>query len=160
MAVEIERKFLVVGDAWRSAATSATPIAQGYLATSEATTVRARLKGDRGYLTIKGRTTGISRSEFEYEIPVEDVRAMLAEMAVGGVVEKVRHLVDVGPHTWEVDVFEGANAGLIMAEVELPDEDALDAVPEWAGREVTSDPRYYNVYLAENPYPTWAGDAP
>ncbi|MBK6763810.1 MAG: CYTH domain-containing protein [Micrococcales bacterium] len=154
MGVEIERKYLVVGDAWRAQVVSATRIVQGYLARGEVT-VRARIRGDRAYLTIKGRSQGIARSEFEYEIPVPDAEAMLTELAEGPVVEKTRHLIDVGGHTWELDVFAGANEGLVMAEVELADADEQFDLPQWAGEEVSDDPRYYNVNLAREPFSQW-----
>ncbi len=154
MGVEIERKYLVVGDAWRAQVVSSTRIVQGYLARGEVT-VRARIRGDRAYLTIKGRSQGIARSEFEYEIPVPDAEAMLTELAEGPVVEKTRHLIDVGGHTWELDVFAGANEGLVMAEIELSDADEQFDLPQWAGEEVSDDPRYYNVNLAREPFSQW-----
>ena len=154
MGVEIERKYLVAGDSWRSQVVSATRIVQGYLARGEVT-VRARIRGDRAYLTIKGRSQGIARSEFEYEIPVPDAEAMLTELAEGPVVEKTRHLIDVGGHTWELDVFAGANEGLVMAEIELSDADEQFDLPQWAVEEVSDDPRYYNVNLAREPFSQW-----
>ena len=159
MAVEIERKFLVVGDQWRSAVTSSTRIVQGYLASTPDVTVRVRVRGDRGYLTIKGRTSGISRSEFEFAIPADDAEAMLGELATGPVVEKTRHLIDVDGHIWELDVFAGANEGLVMAEVELQSVGESFRRPDWAGDEVSDDPRYYNVNLAKHPYSRWGADA-
>lgn len=120
-------------------------------------TVRVRIRGDRGYLTIKGTSRGISRSEYEYEIPADEADAMLEELAQGPVVEKTRHLVDVDGHTWEIDVFAGANAPLVMAEIELGAADEEFAVPAWAGQDVSDDPRYYNVNLARTPYSNWAG---
>jgi adenylate cyclase len=154
MGVEIERKYLVAGDSWRSQVVSATRIVQGYLARGDVT-VRARIRGERAYLTIKGRSQGIARSEFEYEIPVPDAEAMLTELAEGPVVEKTRHLIDVGGHTWELDVFAGANEGLVMAEIELADADEQFDLPQWAGEEVSDDPRYYNVNLAREPFSQW-----
>lgn len=158
MGVEIERKFLVVHDSWKPHVVSATRIVQGYLAHTDTTTVRVRVKGERAYMTIKGTSSGISRSEYEYEIPVADAEAMLAEMAQGPVIDKVRHLIDVDGHTWELDVFAGENAGLVMAEIEL-DADTEDfVVPEWAGLDVSDDSRYYNVNLATNPFGNWGLD--
>jgi len=154
MGVEIERKYLVEGDSWRGQIVSATRIVQGYLARGDVT-VRARIRGDRAYLTVKGRSQGIARSEFEYEIPVADAETMLAELADGPVVEKTRHLVEVGGHTWELDVFSGANEGLVMAEIELADADEQFDLPQWAGAEVSDDPRYYNVNLAREPFSQW-----
>ncbi|MGB8020510.1 MAG: CYTH domain-containing protein [Candidatus Nanopelagicales bacterium] len=155
MGLEVERKFLVVGDAWRAHVTEANRIVQGYLAQAGGTVVRVRVKGEHAYLTIKGTSRGIARSEFEYEIPVDDALAMLAEMAQGPVVDKVRHLVLVVDHVWEVDVFAGDNAGLVMAEIELGDPEESFAQPDWAGQEVSDDPRYFNVNLARNPYANW-----
>ena len=160
MGVEVERKFLVTGDAWRDAVTSATRIVQGYIAQTETATVRVRVRAETGYLTIKGATTGVARSEYEYEIPVDDALGMLEEMAQGPVIDKVRHLVAVGTHVWEVDVFAGANAPLVMAEVELASADEHFVLPAWAGAEVSDDPRYFNVNLAREPYSTWAPSDP
>lgn len=158
MGVEIERKFLVVHDSWKSNVMSATRIVQGYLAHTDTTTVRVRIKGEVAYLTIKGTSTGISRSEYEYPIPVADAEAMLAEMAQGPVIDKVRHLIDVDGHTWELDVFAGENAGLVMAEVELDADNEDFTVPDWAGLDVSDDSRYYNVNLASNPFRNWGLD--
>ncbi len=156
MAVEVEHKFLVADDAWRRDATASTRIVQGYLAHEGRTTVRVRITGDRAFLTVKGESRGTSRSEFEYPVPVSDAEQMLAELAVGPVIDKVRHEVPVGDHIWEVDVFAGDNAPLVLAEVELaaPGEDFVR--PAWAGREVSEDPRYFNVNLAREPYSRWS----
>jgi adenylate cyclase len=158
VGLEIERKFLVVKDSWKPNVVSATRIVQGYLAHTDTTTVRVRVKGERAFLTIKGTSTGISRTEYEYEIPVPDAEAMLSEMAQGPVVDKVRHLIEVDGHTWELDVFAGDNAGLVMAEVELSADTEDFTVPEWAGLDVSDDPRYYNVHLASNPFRNWGLD--
>jgi adenylate cyclase len=158
VGLEIERKFLVVQDSWKPNVVSATRIVQGYLAHTDTTTVRVRVKGERAFLTIKGTSTGISRTEYEYEIPVPDAEAMLSEMAQGPVVDKVRHLIEVDGHTWELDVFAGDNAGLVMAEVELSADTEDFTVPEWAGLDVSDDPRYYNVHLASNPFRNWGLD--
>lgn len=158
MGVEIERKFLVVGDGWRGSVLSSSRIVQGYIARNDAATVRVRIKGDAAYLTLKGRSAGIARSEFEYEIPVGDAEAMLAEMAEGPVIDKVRHLIDVDGHVWELDVFAGENAGLVMAEIELGSDDEEFRVPDWAGPDVSDDSRYYNVNLAQNPFRNWGLD--
>jgi adenylate cyclase len=155
MAVEIERKFLVKNDAWRAQVDSEARIMQGYLANNANATVRVRVKGDAAFLTIKGATQGASRSEFEYPIPVADAEAMLSELAVFPPVDKVRHQIRVGTHVWELDLFHGENDGLVMAEVELSAEDESFEMPEWAGEEVTADPRYYNVNLARHPYKHW-----
>ena len=153
MAQETERKFLVAGD-FMPYVTAAIPIAQGYLCTDPARTVRVRRAGEAAYLTIKSAPDerGWSRYEFEQRIPVEDALELL-RMCVGNRIEKVRHLVPDGEgHTWEVDVFGGANAGLTVAEIELQDADETITLPAWVGREVTGDARYYNLALAIKPY--------
>jgi adenylate cyclase len=156
MGIEVERKFLVSDESWRDAVTSSTRIVQGYIAQTGSATVRVRVRGDKGFLTIKGLSVGVSRSEFEYEVPVADALAMLDELAQGPVIDKVRHLVTVGAHVWEVDVFAGDNAPLVMAEVELADSAQAFVRPDWAGVEVSDDQRYFNVNLARSPYSTWA----
>ncbi len=155
MAIEVERKFLVKNDAWRDQVESEVHIMQGYLANNAGLTVRVRVKGDEAFLTVKGATEGISRAEFEYPIPVADAESMLAELAISPPVDKVRYRIPVGDHVWELDVFAGENAGLVMAEVELGAEDEAFEMPAWAGEEVSADPRYYNVNLARNPYRRW-----
>lgn len=155
MATEIERKFLVKNDNWRDRAESGSALMQGYIANNATATVRVRLKGEQAFLTVKGRAEGITRSEFEYPIPPADARAMLAELAVSAPIEKVRFRVREGDHVWDLDVFGGENAGLVMAEVELAAEDECFTMPDWAGEEVTGDPRYYNVNLARNPFRNW-----
>ena len=155
MATEIERKFLVKNDAWRARVESASRISQGYLVADPHVTLRVRLRGDRACLTIKAKAAGISRSEFEYPIPVADAEAMLHGLIALPPVDKVRHLLRVGDHLWELDVFGGENAGLVMAEVELAAEDEAFELPDWAGEEVTGDPRYYNAYLARHPFTRW-----
>lgn len=155
MAQEIERKFLVGGD-FKSSAFKATRITQGYLSSVPERTVRVRVKGDKGYITIKGigNSTGASRFEWEKEIPVEDVKALL-EICEPGVIDKTRYLVKAGEHTYEVDEFYGDNEGLTVAEVELFDENEAFDKPSWLGEEVTGDPRYYNSMLMKNPYKNW-----
>ncbi len=155
MAQEIERKFLVSGD-FKSSAFKATRITQGYLSSVPERTVRVRVKGDKGYITIKGigNSTGASRFEWEKEIPVEDVKALL-EICEPGVIDKTRYLVKAGEHTYEVDEFYGDNEGLTVAEVELSDENEAFDKPSWLGEEVTGDPRYYNSMLMKNPYKNW-----
>lgn len=154
MATEVERKFLVIGDDWRAIGT-ATAFRQGYLSTVKERTVRVRVAGDRGTLTIKGVTTGATRSEFEYQIPVGDAQAMLDELCERPIIEKVRHTVGFAGKTWEIDEFGGVNAGLVVAEVELDDERESFERPPWIGDEVTGDPRYYNANLIEHPYSRW-----
>lgn len=151
MGIEIERKFLVTGDSWRAAVTESAALRQGYLSTSAKATVRIRILDDaRARLTLKGPTDGISRAEFEYEVPLADGLALF-EMARPNVVEKRRYLVPHAGLTWEVDVFEGAHAGLVVAEVELRSADQAVALPGWAGREVSHDDRYANASLSRHP---------
>ena len=147
MGLEIERRFLVEGDAWRDAATCARRLVQGYLAREDGVTVRLRLSDDRARLTIKG-PGGLVRPEFEYDIPRDDAAAMLDALCDGRRLAKMRHDVPHGGLVWEVDVFEGPLAGLVIAEVELPAADHPLPLPPWAGREVTDDPRYANAVLA------------
>jgi adenylate cyclase len=155
MGVEIERKFLVKNTSWRDAVEGQDAILQGYLAETERASVRVRVKGDRGFLTIKGAAAGVSRAEFEYGIPLEDARAMLDTLSSLAVIEKVRYRVRSGRHLWELDVFAGENAGLVLAELELTSEDEPFELPDWAGEEVSSDARYYNLSLARNPFSRW-----
>ena len=156
MGREIERKFLVISDAWRAGA-SAVRMIQGYLTPGPPASVRLRIEGDQAWLNIKESTLAIGRAEFEYPIPVADAQAML-ELCRGQIVSKTRHRVRHGRHTWGVDVFDGDNVGLVVAEVELKSEDEAITLPPWIGREVSVDPRYRNTYLAEHPYTTWPKD--
>lgn len=155
MGLEIERKYLVKNDSWRDAVESQQHVIQGYVVAAANATVRVRVKGDHAYLTIKGPSAGIGRSEYEYEVPVADGEAMLRELSATPLVEKTRYRVRCGEHLWDLDVFEGANAGLVMAEVELSREDEPFELPAWAGEEVSSDPRYYNASLANHPFRDW-----
>jgi len=158
MAKEIERKFLVKSDTWKkNTLLKKVNIKQGYLAKNKGQQVRVRVEDNKATLTIKGKAKGIARDEFEYEIPRVDGEAMLAGLCSGAIVEKIRHEVPHGAHVWEVDVFEGANRGLVVAEVELADEDESFLRPEWLGEEVSGDARYYNVSLARHPYGDWSG---
>lgn len=155
MAIEIEKKFLVKGD-FKPYAYKATQVIQGYISTLTGKTVRVRIMGDKGYLTIKGpvNQSGMSRFEWEKEITVEDVKQLLS-LCEPGIIDKVRYLVKAGPYTYEIDEFHGENEGLTVAEIELPDEDAEFERPEWLGEEVTGDRRYYNSMLLKHPYKTW-----
>jgi len=153
MGVEIERKFLVrdravLGDV------EGIPYRQGYLSTKADRTVRVRRAGSHAFITVKGRSAGATRAEFEYEIPVADAEAMLA-LCIPPLIEKVRHRVAHGGRTWEVDIFGGANEGLVVAEVELPSADAAVEMPPWVGAEVTGDPRYFNANLVTHPFRDW-----
>ena len=157
MSQEIERKFLVRGD-YKKEAFEALEITQGYLCAAQGCSVRIRIKGEKGYITIKGNrnATGVSCFEWEKEIYVEEAKSLL-ELAEPGIVEKTRHLVKNtdGKHTWEVDEFHGDNEGLTVAEIELSDENEPFDKPAWLGEEVTGDPRYYNSMLKRNPYKNW-----
>jgi adenylate cyclase len=154
MGIEIEHKFLVSSAGWRQAATRQTRFSQGYLSRDPARTVRVRIAGDAAFLTIKGETRGTSRAEFEYAIPVADARQLLA-LSDGPVVEKIRHLCPHKGMTWEVDEFLGANAGLVLAEIELAAEGQTFDRPAWLGQEVTGDARYVNANLAVKPFTSW-----
>ena len=154
MAKEIERKFLVVGDAWR-AMTRGTRYRQGYLSTNKQRTVRVRVIDGKGYLTVKGASVGAARSEYEYEIPAADADEMLEQLCEKPIIEKNRHKIPIGGVIWEVDEFLGVNEGLIVAEVELQSENQDFPKPEWVGAEVTSDPRYFNASLIAKPYSSW-----
>ena len=155
MATEIERKYLVRNDDWRARAHREVRYLQGYLATTRHCSVRVRVGGDTAFLNVKGATVGASRLEFEYTVPVEDAEVMLRELCAGRVVEKTRYFVPHGGREWEVDVFEGDNAGLVVAEIALDDEAETVALPDWAGEEVTGDVRYYNSHLAVTPFREW-----
>ncbi|MET0105987.1 MAG: CYTH domain-containing protein [Sedimenticola sp.] len=155
MATEIERKYLVKDDSWKGRVVSEARIKQGYLVKQPEMNVRVRIAKGTAYLTIKGSTQGISRSEFEYEIPVQDAEAILGLSEDLRVIDKTRYKVQCGEHIWDLDVFEGDNAGLIMAEVELEDEGEIFEMPAWAGLEVSGDPRYYNANLIDNPFSNW-----
>ena len=157
MATEIERKFLVVGEAWRSLGPGMV-YRQGYLSTVKERTVRVRVAGEKGFLTVKGVSVGATRSEYEYAIPLADAEAMLDALCQRPLVEKIRYRIPVGGFVWEVDEFAGVNAGLIVAEIELTAEDQTFPRPTWIGREVTGDPRYFNANLTVHPYGTWKAD--
>jgi len=155
VAREIERKFLVVNDDWRRQVHRSLEMRQGYMAAGGRSSVRVRLSGDQAWLNIKSRTVGVERHEYEYEIPAADGREMLEGLCEGPLIEKTRHEVPVAGHLWEVDVFEGDNAGLVVAEVELGRADEPFVKPGWAGEEVSHDPRYYNAALVSHPYRDW-----
>jgi adenylate cyclase len=154
MGKEIERKFLVKGDAWRSLA-KGTSYRQGYLNSAKERTVRIRTIDDKAYLTIKGLTVGATRAEYEYEIPIAECNAMLDTLAEKPIIEKTRYKIPFAGFTWEIDEFFGDNAGLIVAEVELESEEQAFKKPEWVGEEVTGDPRYFNSNLIGHPYSRW-----
>lgn len=155
MANEIERKFLV-RDLDFLAGHDGVRIAQGYLSTTPDSTVRVRLSGNDAWLTIKGRSTGATRLEFEYPVPVGDAQQLLA-LCQAGRIDKTRYKVPIGAHVWDVDVFHGDNDGLVVAEVELGEEQEAFVRPAWLGDEVTDDPRYFNSALSELPFSRWPG---
>lgn len=155
MAIEIERKFLVETDDWRRGVESQVRLVQGYLANHQTATVRVRIKGQQAFLTIKGATHGISRAEFEYPIPVADAEVLLRDLTVSPPIEKNRYQVRYRSDLWDIDVFSGANAGLVLAEIELETADQVVDLPPWLGNEVSHDSRYYNVNLARHPYHHW-----
>jgi len=155
MGIEIERKFLVANDAWRKDVISETRLKQGYLANQERASVRVRIGGNQAFLNIKSATLGIRRSEFEYEIPLSDAEDMLEQVAIRPFIDKTRYKVKCGEHLWEVDLFHGDNEGLIVAEIELDAEDECFELPEWAGEEVSGDPKYFNVCLVKHPCCRW-----
>ena len=164
MGIEIERKFLLADDAWRTAAHKVVPMAQGYLndlamvdSGAMQTSVRVRIEGESAFLNIKSREAGPSRQEFEYEIPLADARTLLA-LCVGGKIDKRRHYVQHAGHLWEIDEFHGDNAGLVVAEIELGSVDEDFAKPDWVGAEATHAQRYYNLALASRPYSQWCED--
>lgn len=162
VAIEIERKFRVVDEAWRSVVVKSVRMAQGYINDMDAlragrqnASVRVRIAGDQAFLNLKSRELGRSRQEFDYAVPMADAQALLA-LCVGGLIDKVRHYIPQDDLTWEVDEFAGDNAGLVVAELELPTVDHAFARPAWLGREVTEEQRFYNLALAERPYSRWS----
>lgn len=154
--IEIERKFLVTSNDFKEESEAQFEIAQGYLNSNPERTVRVRVKGDKGFLTIKGKSSesGASRFEWEKEIAIDEAKQLLL-LCENGVIEKTRYHVKKGKHLFEVDVFYGQNKGLVMAEIELSDENEAFEKPNWLGKEVTNDERYYNAYLSNRPYTSW-----
>ncbi len=164
MGIEIERKFLVTGEVWRDEAHKVLPMAQGYLndlamveGGGQKASVRVRIEGEEAFLNLKSRERGHTRQEFNYPVPVDDARELLA-LCVGGLIDKRRHYVQHAGHLWEVDEFLGDNAGLVVAEIELQHGDEAFQMPAWAGRQVTESLRYYNLALASRPYAQWSDD--
>lgn len=154
MGIEIERKFLVTDDSWRTLADTGTPYEQGYLSSNRDCSIRVRIEGEQARLNIKSATLGIVRTEYEYGIPVEEARELLDNFC-GNTVTKIRYLVPFAGRTWEVDVFSKENTGLVVAEIELENEEENPELPPWAGEEVSGDPRYYNTELSRHPYSRW-----
>ncbi|MDR3328449.1 MAG: CYTH domain-containing protein [Prevotellaceae bacterium] len=156
MAKEIERKFLVKSLDFKKTGTH-YKIKQGYLSTENNRVVRVRIYGSRAFLTIKNSAVGYSRDEFEYEIPIKDAKAML-KMCIQPIIDKIRYIVDYKGNKWEIDVFNGKNSGLIIAEIELKSPNSKFKLPDFVGQEVTADSRYYNSYINLHPYSTWKSD--
>ena len=156
MSIEIERKFLVSSDAYKSEAFRQSEIMQGYIASGNGRTVRVRIKNDKGFLTIKGPSAdgGLSRYEWEHEIPLHEARELML-LCEPGIIHKTRYEVQAGDLIFEIDEFYGDNQGLVIAEVELPDVHTAHSSPEWLGVEVTGNRRYYNAQLRKNPYKSW-----
>jgi adenylate cyclase len=154
--IEIERKFLVTSTAFLDEFRAKNRIVQGYLSSVPERTVRVRIKGNKGFLTIKGKSSdsGMSRMEWEKEIALEEAEQLLL-LCEAGVIDKIRYEIPVGKHLYEVDVFSGENEGLILAEIELESENETFENPNWLGMEVTNDTRYYNAYLSQKPFKTW-----
>lgn len=154
MGIEIERKFTVRHRAFLDGL-SGERLTQGYLSHAVHATVRVRIQGQTAWLTVKGQNQGARRLEFEYSVPVDDARQMLRQLCPAGVIDKTRYRLPIGQHVWEVDVFHGDNQGLIVAEIELTDDNEPFEHPDWLGDEVTDDPRYYNSALSQTPYSHW-----
>jgi adenylate cyclase len=154
--IEIERKFLVTSTAFLDEFQTKNRIVQGYLSSVPERTIRVRIKGEKGFLTIKGKSSdsGMSRMEWEKEIALEEAEQLL-RLCEAGVIDKIRYEIPVGKHLYEVDVFSGENEGLILAEIELQSENETFEKPNWLGMEVTNDARYYNAYLSQKPFKTW-----
>lgn len=159
MAIEIERKFLPVSDAWRAAVTDSRRLVQGYIANTPRCSVRVRIAGEAAWLSLKSMDPGTTRHEFEYPVPCGDARQILAGLCEGPPLEKIRHRVPAGRHCYEVDEFLGDNAGLVIAEIELGAADETFDRPAWLGEEVTEEPRYYSFMLARMPFSGWPAGA-
>ncbi|WP_462265599.1 CYTH domain-containing protein [Mucilaginibacter sp.] len=156
MGVEIERKFLVNAELWQNVdKPKGTPFVQGYILSEDSRTVRVRATDQKGYITLKGKSTGFSRSEYEYEIPAGEAHELISNFAQSSI-KKTRYCIEFAGKTWEVDEFEASNEGLLVAEIELEAEDEQFDLPPWLGKEVTDDERYYNAYLSVHPFKQWA----
>ena len=159
MAIEIEHKFLLANDAWREQVSHSVIYKQGYLSSQPTSSIRVRISDNQAWLNIKSATIGTQRHEYEYEIPLTDAQEILDNLCLKPVIEKTRHFVTHGNHQWEIDEFDGENAGLIVAEIELEAADETFEKPDWIGEDVTQDMRYYNNNLAKYPYNQWCDDA-
>lgn len=158
MATEIERKFLLISDAWRALVSCSESFRQGYLNNSKRASVRVRIADEQATLNIKGMTIGVQRLEYEYSIPLAEATELLDGLCERPLIEKTRHFVEYGGKTWEIDEFHGDNAGLIVAEVELDAVDETIALPTWAGKDVSHLERYYNVCLTKHPFSQWSAE--
>ena len=158
MASEIERKFLLRDESWRNFARDSMRIRQGYILGGAKASVRVRVSDECAWLNLKSVTVGVSRAEFDYPIPIADAEQILDELCARPIIEKTRFLVDHAGRCWEIDVFEGDNSGLVVAELELASEDERFELPPWAGKEVSHDPRYYNSSLVDLPFCRWQRD--
>lgn len=156
MATEIERKFLLKDSSWENYADEGTAYSQGYLVGSKHASVRVRIQGEQAFLNIKSATLDITRQEFEYEIPLDDATEMLETLCEKPLISKTRYLIKIENHLWEIDVFEGDNKGLIVAEIELSDKNEDFVKPDWLGVEVSGDDRYYNVCLVKHQFKDWS----
>lgn len=154
MAIEIERKFLLFNSDWRKEVYASRQISQGYLSSDSGRTVRIRISDQQAFITIKGKTQGTSRAEFEYEIPLNDAQQLI-QLCEHPIIKKVRHLVKFEEKVWEIDEFAGDNRGLIVAEIELDTEEETITLPDWVGKEVSHDARYFNASLIRHPYNQW-----
>ena len=155
MPQEVERKYLVCNDRWRSQVVRQYTIRQGYLCVDPERTIRVRLRDRVGFLTIKGKSNGIVRAEYEYEIPASEASELLDTLCLRPLIEKTRHCVEFSGLTWEIDEFSGENANLIIAEVELASAEQAISLPDWIGMEVSRDRRYFNAYLSQHPFKSW-----
>ncbi len=155
MPVEIERKFLLASDEWRNMVVRSNRIRQGYLGKIDKASVRIRIQGDKANINIKSATLEMRRLEYEYEIPMDEAIEMLDQLCAQPQIDKTRYYIDQAGHTWEIDEFYGDNQGLVVAEIELSDEEESFEKPVWIGEEVTEDPRYYNVNLIKHPFSQW-----
>jgi adenylate cyclase len=155
MAVEIERKFLLKNDSWRDTVVESVYFKQGYLIGSEKASVRVRIEGELANINIKSATVGITRKEFEYSIPLADADEILNALCEKNFIEKIRHYVYIDEHKWEIDEFKAENMGLVVAEIELKDEHEKFIQPAWLGKEVSTEKKYYNSLLVNNPYKNW-----
>ena len=155
MGIEIERKFLLKDDSWRTEASAPVRYRQGYLSRGDKSSVRVRIEGDEAFPNIKEATLGIRRQEYQYPIPFDDAQRLLNDLCHKPLIEKDRYFIKRGQHTWEIDEFFGDNQGLIVAEVELRSEDEEIEKPSWLGEDVSDDMRYYNICLVTHPYKDW-----